>query len=296
MRDAALIGIDWGSSSMRAMRISDGGAILDVRRAQDGVFTGTGDFAVRLRAHLGDWRARADEIPIVLCGMIGSDRGWVRSGYVAAPAGLDDLAQALTDAPFDGVARIVPGVSLSAGDSAEVMRGEETLVMGFVAHAGIGDARLCMPGTHSKWVSLRNGRIEAFRTYMTGELRALVLAGGALATDSAQTDSRDAFREGLKASGAALAQRLFQARARRLLGGLPPEHTAAFVSGVLIGEEIEAESRDTRPVFVLARDGLAADYRIALEEAGIAHTLVDPEPLAALGLWRIARAAGLLAG
>jgi 2-dehydro-3-deoxygalactonokinase len=291
---AAIIGVDWGSSSMRAMRIAADGRILDVRRADDGVFTDSGDFETRLRAHLGTWLSNGPALPLILCGMIGSDRGWCPAGYVAAPAGLADLANALTSAAFDGVARIVPGVRYSCGDEAEVMRGEETLVMGFLAQTGLADARLCLPGTHSKWLRVRRGQIEGFRTYMTGELRALLLQSGALATGVAQEASPDAFVQGMRTSASALGRSLFQARARRLLGALRAEWTASFVSGVLIGNEVAAESgkEDSGvPLFILARDALARDYALAL--SGLPHTIVDPEPLAALGLLRIARQAGL---
>ena len=298
VRETAIIGVDWGSSSVRAMRIGHDGTILDVRRANDGVLTGGGDFAARLRIHLGDWATVAPEVPLLLCGMIGSDRGWRATGYVATPADPGDLARALSPVDFDRDSRIVPGVSCSTANSAEVMRGEETLVMGFAAQTGIADARLCLPGTHSKWVRIRGGRIERFRTYLTGELRALVLENGALATGVPQTVSKEAFLDGLKLSGPALTQRLFQARARRLLGGLVAEHTASFVSGALIAEEVRAEAQEDSeiPTFLLARDALAVDYQIALSHAGIRHTLADPEPLAALGLLRIARLAGLAAG
>jgi 2-dehydro-3-deoxygalactonokinase len=295
--EAVMLGVDWGSSSMRALRIAADGQVLDVRRNNDGVFTASGDFGQRLRAQLGDWLAPRPDIPVVLCGMVGSDRGWIGAPYVDAPASVEDLARALATPPFAGTARIVPGVKV--GEDSEVMRGEETLVMGLAAQTGLADATLCLPGTHSKWVRLRGGRIDRFRTYMTGELRALLLAQGALATGVEQVESSQAFRSGLKSAGAALSGRLFQARARRLLGQLAAEHTASFVSGVLIGEEVAAERMKVEPdvpVFVAARGALADAYGTALYDAGMAHTIVDPEPLAALGLLTIARSAGLLDG
>ena len=296
MIDTAIIGVDWGSTSVRVMRIGGKGRILDLRRANDGVFTGSGEFEDRLRGHLGAWLTDARPVPIMLCGMIGSDRGWCSVAYAPAPAGLDDLARLLTPPPFDGIARIVPGVSISNAREAEVMRGEETLVMGLLAKTGLTDAILCLPGTHSKWVSVRDGRIAHFRTYMTGELRALLLENGALATGAVQAASRDAFLQGMKTSGTAVTRSLFQARGRRLLGHLPAEHTASFVSGVLIGEEVSAEAREAQggvPIFIVAREATAGDYSFALTRAGLAHKIVDPEPLAALGLFRIAQQCGL---
>ena len=293
MNDVVLLGVDWGSSSVRAFAIAQGGAAAAVKRADDGVFSGSGGFDGRLRRHLGDWLERWPHAPILLCGMVGSDRGWVHAPYVAAPAGLSELAGALAPAPFERSARIVPGVSFTSGATCEVMRGEETLLMGLATQAS--GALVCLPGTHSKWTHLSGGRIAGFRTYMTGELRGLLLGQGALSTAVTQIDSHDAFLAGIAAAreDAAPTRSLFQARARRLLGTLGPEHTASFVSGVLIGAEIACEA-GAGAVLLAARGDLADAYGAALREARIDVTLVDPEPLAASGLLRIAVAAGLV--
>ena len=293
MNDVVLLGVDWGSSSVRVFAIARDGTAAAVKRADDGIFTGSGPFDARLRGHLGDWLERWPSAPILLCGMVGSDRGWVHAPYVAAPAGLSELAGALAPVRFERSARIVPGVSFASGETLEVMRGEETLLMGLSKQASRG--LVCLPGTHSKWSDLADGRITSFRTYMTGELRALLLGQGALATAVTQIDSHAALLAGIAAAreDAAPTRTLFQARARRLLGRLAPEHTASFVSGVLIGAEIAAEA-GAGAVLLAARGDLADAYGAALREARIDVSLVDPEPLAASGLLRIAVAAGLV--
>jgi 2-dehydro-3-deoxygalactonokinase len=290
-----ILGVDWGSTSVRAMRIGDGGEMLEVRRADDGVFARTGDFAARLKIHLGDWLERFPTAPVLMCGMIGSDRGWVHAPYVAAPTGPADLVKSFVRVPSERPTFIVPGVSLIAGDTADVMRGEETLIAGLLAQTNVAHARVCLPGTHSKWVDIEDGRIAGFRTYMTGELRAALLSQGALATGIAQQRSPEAFAGGLKAAhnDASLSHNLFQARARRLLGRLPAEHTASFVSGLLIGDEVAQEKPSGAPLFLIARGAVAEEYGLAL--AGAPHRLIDPEPLAAAGLHHLARFAGLSA-
>ena len=282
MSDIALIGVDWGSTSVRAFAIARDGEILAARRTGDGVFARNGDFAARLRALLRDWPA---DVPILLCGMIGSDRGWVQTPYVPAPAGLNDLAKHLAHVPFERPAFVVPGVSLIADETCEAMRGEETIMMGLDAR----DTIVCLPGTHSKWADVERGRIVDFRTYMTGELRALVLGQGALATGVAQVPSDDAFAQGLDAARSGVTSGLFQGRARRLLRRLAAEHTASFVSGVLIGEELRHETRDGT-VIVAAQGDIAAAYAAALGTRP--YAIEDPERAVAKGLWRIARAAG----
>jgi 2-dehydro-3-deoxygalactonokinase len=282
-----ILGIDWGSSSVRAMRIGDAGEVLETRRSPDGVFTRAGDFAARLSAHLGDWLERYPA-PILMCGMIGSDRGWIHAPYVPAPCGPADLA--LVRVVFARPAFIVPGVSHLAGEIAEVMRGEETLIAGLLQQEKIARGTICLPGTHSKWVDVADGRIQRFRTYMTGELRAMVLARGALATDVPQQHSPEAFAKGMALAGSGVTHALFQARARRLLDRLPESHVGSFVSGLLVGDEVAHET-PSQPLFVVARDTIAADYQTALASAP--HRLVDPEPLAGLGLHHLARRAGL---
>jgi 2-dehydro-3-deoxygalactonokinase len=277
----ALLGIDWGSSNVRAFRIAADGAIIETRRAGDGVFTGAGPYDARLRAVLGDW---LDEgAPILMCGMIGSDRGWQPVPYAEAPVALADLAPARV--AFDRPAHIVPGVSFRDGETCDVMRGEETLLAGLDP----ADATVCLPGTHSKWAQIEGGRLARFRTYMTGEIRAAVLSSGALATGVEQAVSPDAFAKGLRAAADGTTRALFQARARRLLGTLRPEHTASFVDGVLIGAEL---ARENAPESTLIASGAIADqYETAL---GFACIRLDPEPLAARGLHRIAQRAGLI--
>ncbi len=128
-----------------------------------------------------------------MCGMIGSDRGWIPAPYVPAPAGLNDLAKHLARVPFVRPAFIVPGVSLVADETCEVMRGEETIVMGLDAH----DAVVCLPGTHSKWVDVEGGRIVDFPHIYDGRVCGRwCWAQGALATGVAQALSDDAFAQG----------------------------------------------------------------------------------------------------
>jgi 2-dehydro-3-deoxygalactonokinase len=288
-----LIGVDWGSTSVRAFAIADDGTARETRRARDGVLVGAGDYPTRLHSLLGDWRQRWPDVPILLCGMIGSDRGWRSVPYIAAPAGRDTIAAELVRAPGEGSVYIVPGISFADGHLRDVMRGEETLLLGLSARHP--NAVVCLPGTHSKWAKLEAGTIASFRTHMTGELRARVLEQGALAADGAQEFSHEAFRAGLDAAPQGTTFALFQVRARRLLGTLDARHVAAFVSGVLIGDEIASEARAgimNGPVVLVADGPMAEAYGEALASTGV--IVAPPEPLAARGLLALARAAGLV--
>ena len=114
-------------------------------------------------------RARLGDLPMLLAGMVGSNRGWIEVPYAHCPTGLEELAAAVVHSP-DGSAVLVPGVAYLA-ERADVMRGEEVQLLGAVADGSIPpDCLVCHPGTHNKWAQVRGGRIVSFRTVMTGEL------------------------------------------------------------------------------------------------------------------------------
>ncbi len=170
-RAPALIGVDWGTTSARAYRIDAGGAVLETRAAPLGIQQVRGDFAGALDALLGDWRH--ESIPRLACGMIGSRQGWIEAPYVECPAAAASLARGIVETP-DRALTIVPGlVDRDDEGVPDVMRGEETQIVGAVA----GDASptlAVLPGTHSKWAIARDGAIASFATYMTGEVYAVL--------------------------------------------------------------------------------------------------------------------------
>jgi 2-dehydro-3-deoxygalactonokinase len=309
----ALIGLDWGTSSLRAWRLDATGAPLETRRAAKGILAvPAGGFAAAFAESVGDWRAAYPDAPVLMCGMIGARQGWVEAPYAPAPAGLADLAAALAPVTVGEriAARIVPGVSLADGARREVMRGEETQIVGA---AGPGRRLVVLPGSHSKWALTQDARIVDFSTYMTGELFAALkdhtILGRGLsdaepdADADADADTR-AFAQGLEAAERGLAGALFQTRARGLIGDLGPATGAAFLSGVVIGAEIaealaRLESRpDSRagaslgPVLLVGAPALTARYAQAFRTRGIAFETAG-EDSAAAGLARVARAAGL---
>ncbi len=295
MRQTALIGVDWGLSRLRAMRINRSGDVLELRHAEDGILTGQGPYEERLAGHLRGWIEDGANVPILMSGMIGSDRGWMSVPYVPAPAGVADLARALQSVSRSRPIHIVPGVSQRV-PHADVMRGEETEIAGFIAQEGPSEALLCLPGTHSKWVQIRGGQIVEFRTHMTGELRALLLSHSTLSPDIAQSSNPHVFRAALGAREP-LGHVLFRSRAQRVLKELDPRHTAEYITGALVGAEVRSEHAQapaSKIVYLLASAGLAESYTRAFDEEHWVFLLVDTAQLAARGLTAVARAAGLL--
>jgi 2-dehydro-3-deoxygalactonokinase len=301
---AALIAIDWGTTSARAYRLDARGRVVDKRSAPLGVQKIAADgFPAALDALLGD--AVDADVPLIACGMVGSRQGWIETPYVQCPADLAAVAAALTPVPGRRLA-IVPGLVCHDSDRVpDVMRGEETQILGTLDNRRRAASRfVVLPGTHSKWVRVGRGGIEAFATFMTGELYALLHDHSILGRMvAAGRPDATAFARGVRASlghAAALPHDLFSVRTLALTGALAPEGVADYLSGLLLGAEVAAArrwaARDAvgEGVVTLVGDtALCARYRRALALAGIKATAGPPEA-AARGLWRIARHAGML--
>jgi 2-dehydro-3-deoxygalactonokinase len=302
MSDAALIGVDWGTSNFRAFLLAASGAILDRRSGPHGIMAvSDGRFAQTLAAGIGDWLGEG-RLPILMSGMIGSRQGWVEAPYVATPLGVADLASALARAPFDAAeVRIVPGLKTTTDDAHDVIRGEETQIFGALARLGIEGGRFLLPGTHSKWVMVEGSRVTAFATYMTGEIFAAARDHtilGRLMKEGTPTGS--AFLRGVAygawpGSPGALLHRLFGVRTAALFGETDGVDLADYLSGLLIGAEIADQGQlDRRPVHIIASDALAERYRSAAASLGVNAEIV-PSECVVDGYVAIARMAGLIA-
>lgn len=306
----ALVAVDWGTSRFRAFLLDGAGGVLQRVAADDGILhVAAGGFPETLMRHCGSWLAADAGLPVLMAGMVGSRNGWLEAPYTTAPASLPALAQAMVgvDRPDGGVAHIVPGVSGVFDRAGDVMRGEETLVFGL----GLEDALICLPGTHSKWVSLRGGRIDRFATFMTGEIYAALMQHTILGRLSETPHKVSGFLKGIEAADRTpyLTHELFQARADVLLGRLDGGEVAPFLSGSLIGHEVNGACvlfPNDETVFLISEgcvDGavpaegtLAGNYHAAIAEAGYGVKPVSPETALVRGLLRIGAEAGLLKG
>ena len=304
---SALIALDWGTSTVRASLLGDGGRVLATQSRPWGIMHTPGrDFAAAFHAVTGDWRAGEPALPAIASGMIGSAQGWIQAPYCPCPASPADLAASLVTVPAPGgVLHIIPGVA-QHGATPNVMRGEETQVAGALAlHGGrAADTLFVLPGTHSKWVEVRDGRIRRFDTHMTGELFAVLRDHSILGRPAAEAaaparDGGAAFDQGVdrarQAGGGAVSPLLFLCRSLVLDGALRPEDSLDFLSGLLVGEEVRSALAAGRPAPVLVGDPAAcARYRRAFSRFGVAGTAVLPDTGPA-GLWHVAHQAGLVA-
>ena len=286
----AFIGIDWGTTNLRAWALDAAGDILAEAESAQGIGALSGDgFADVLRSLIGDWTD--GRLPIVLGGMIGSRQGWHEAPYLECPARVRTLAAAALG--FDtGIGRgwIIPGLSYRAETGiTDVMRGEEVQLCGLER----GDGLVVLPGTHSKWVVVQDQQIVRFRTFMTGELFALLKAHSILGRLMGPgEEDLGAFDKGVERAVAdpALTALLFSVRAEALFGRLPPHALADYLSGLLIGAEIRANAGGRRAATTIVGSGpLARRYARALEQTGsLDLRIVDGTAAATRGLTRIA--------
>lgn len=291
-----MIGVDWGTSNLRAFRIGGDGAILARHTSSCGIrLVPAGGFAAALHTAIGPWLADGEH-QVVLCGMVGSRQGWVEAPYLPCPADARALADALVEVTFDGVeARLVPGLSLRDQLAApEVMRGEETQLVGVMEHLA-GEGLVCLPGSHSKWARVSGGKITEFATYFSGEafaaLRENTILGRLMLRDEAI--NLDGFDRGVAraATRGHLLHHLFGVRTLGLFGELGESAGAGYLSGLLIGHEVGAAMPAAATVHLVGSAPLCALYGRAIAAAGGRAVVLD-EDAAARGLAIIGREAG----
>ena len=293
MQGRGLVTIDWGTTNRRIFLL-DGDGVVARREADSRGVTAIppGGFP----AEMADLRARFGDVPFLLAGMIGSNRGWAEARYLSCPATLEALGEALLWVE-PGRTAIVPGVCVD-GDRADVMRGEEVQLLGAVAAGLVApDALLCLPGTHAKWARVERGRLAGFRTVMTGEMFALLRNHSLLAPQlSYEVADGRAFRDGVNQGleDGALLSDLFGTRARILLGRMRPEDAASYVSGLLLGADLRIgiEGAPDGPIGLIGDPALTRLYGAALDECGRLHQEVDGEQAFLAGMNIIAKGLG----
>lgn len=298
-----LIAIDWGTSNFRAFLVDrTSGECLDSRRSDAGLRSLTSaEFPHYCEAQVGDWR-QGGEVPVYLAGMVGSARGWSEAPQLDVPASAEDLAANVVAAPGLDNAWIVPGLKLVRHDHVDVMRGEEIQAFGALAMAATQNAICCLPGTHSKWARMENGRLVEFTTVMTGELFHAVrfhTLPGEPAREDAPHDA-GAFAQGLAAAAhpSGVLHALFEGRSRHLYAGLEAYQVGSFLSGVLIGAEVLAQEshmlkeseagRGEGDVLLVGSSSLNPLYCQALEARNIKVKEVDSDSATLAGLLALA--------
>jgi len=294
MKQGAYVAVDWGTSSFRLWLVDRAGDVLGERRSHEGMTAaGKLGFATVLQSHL-DAVGAAHELPVIVCGMAGARQGWVEAGYVDTPAPLAAiLRQAVVVAGQDRDIRILPGIAQRDRAAPDVMRGEETQLLGALGIDAAGEAVVCLPGTHSKWVRVNGGTVERFATFMTGELfdavsRETILSHAVTGADDAV--DIDAFRSAVMAAletPALAANLLFQVRSGQLLYGGTPSAAREKISGTLIGlEQAAGRARDVPAtgITLVASGRLQELYQMAFDTASVRVRCIGAEDAVRRGL------------
>lgn len=260
--DKVLLGIDWGTTKRRAYLVDAAGRCLRRHADEEGALAVRGRFPAALRALRQAMRLE-NGTPTVMSGAVGSAMGWQEVAYLDCGVPLASLPQALVPlADGPPACFLVPGYCYLNGGEIDVMRGEETQLLGALA-LGYGDGWYVLPGTHSKWVLLGDGRVRRLVSYLTGELFALLRQGGTLAPLMGGGASGQGLLAGaLRATQKpALSQALFEARARVVGGLADPAQTFSYVSGLLVGAEFAAQADGGgRHLYLLGAPELCATY------------------------------------
>ena len=285
MRDGRFIAVDWGTSSFRAALVSDVGTIIDRVESGDGILSvADGAFQSTLTRFLAGWIGAHGVLPIIMSGMIGSRQGWVEAPYLMTPVDLGALDQAVTwiDGGALGSIALVPGIETrDEAGIPDVMRGEETQILGALTTSGVADGLFVLPGTHSKWVWVDELRLVRFQTFMTGEVFAALREQtilGRLMGDGPQAFHRDGFCAGVGAGATAgqpgqLLTRIFAARTFGLRDDWTAARLESYLSGLLIGAELAAGrglATDVSVVTIVGNARLTERYEIAALTLGIA--------------------------
>jgi 2-dehydro-3-deoxygalactonokinase len=322
---AQLIALDWGTTSLRAYKLAEGGQVLEQRSLSTGIMQlprapgiiagreCSDGFELAFHEACGDWLDAQPGLPVIACGMVGSAQGWREAAYRETPANVASLGNSLqTVRSLRGVdVHIVPGV-IQRSALPNVMRGEETQVLGVLQNlageAGT-DLLIGLPGSHSKWVEVADGCIAHFDTFMTGEIFAVLSEHSILGRTQQRGAAFDgeAFDRGVQVALSVDGEigplsTVFSARSLGLTGELSAAAQADYLSGLLIGHELSALAAVQRrrrnsvhlpSIILIGNAQLCARYSRALDATGFTRVILA-EQATERGLWQLALAAGLV--
>lgn len=265
-----LIAVDWGNSALRGARIDAAGQVLQKRSAARGILTvPANEFPAVFNAHFGDWM-QAPDSRCLISGMAGSRQGWVEAPYCACPADAQAVAEHCIDI-VPGRIAMVPGLRDLHDGVPDVMRGEEVQIFGAMALTGLDSGLFVLPGTHSKWVRVLQGQVMGFRTFMTGEFFGL-LAQHSILARSVKADAaldEGSFIQGVQRarhSPGGLLHHAFGTRTLGLFHQMQEAALSSYLSGLLIGEELQAQALLQQETVVLIGSPLLTErYALALQ-------------------------------
>lgn len=289
------VAVDWGTSNVRAWGIDREGRQTFAASSDKGMSRiGRDDYPAVLDQLLG--AEVAGPVEVLICGMAGARQGWREAPYLDTPTALAGLARGAVrpegaDSRYD--IRILPGICQRGAGHEDVMRGEETQLLGFLAGRPGFEGAVILPGTHSKWAEIRDGRLLRFSTAMTGELYEVLSQHSVLRHAFngavAATETEQGIAEGVAAGVERpdlLPSTLFRVRAAALVADKGPGWCAGYLSGLLVGTEIGGH-RDWLaggPVPLIGSARFGQLYAAALAAIGLTGEPIDATDITLAGL------------
>lgn len=288
------VAVDWGTSNVRAWGMAADGSHTFATKSDKGMGKiGRADYPAVLAELVGDHAAPA--APVIICGMAGARQGWLEAPYLETPADLAALARgAVRPAGTIFAAQILPGVCQRIAGGEDVMRGEETQLLGLLGLKPGFEGTVILPGTHSKWVELRGGRITRFQTAMTGELYEVLsqhsvlrhsFAAGSIDGPEIEDGIAAGMQVGVESPELATSL-VFRTRAAALLSGKGADWCSGYLSGLLVGTEIGGH-RDwlgAIPVPLIGSARFGRLYGAALKLVGAVGEPMDATDVTIAGL------------
>ena len=287
------VAVDWGTSNLRLFGMDPTGAIAFSRSSPDGMGKLSREqYPGILTALLGDIEGPID---VLVCGMAGARQGWMEAPYLDAPADLSRLIDGAVSPEMnhDISVSILPGVCQRDIGAEDVMRGEETQILGLSALDPGFSGLVVMPGTHSKWALVDGPVLKRFSSAMTGELFDVLRTHSVLRhsfVGELEGEDRDIGVDAGLDQGLAHPERLtatlFKVRAGALLSGRSPAYCAGFLSGLLIGAEIGGQ-RDwigAGDIPLIGSVSLSALYQRGFARLGQKTRIIDATDATLAGL------------
>lgn len=307
------IAVDWGTSRLRAFLCKvrpDGSLKLVARSAGLGVSKSVLSFEATLMQCIKPWESEYGKLPVLMSGQIGSSIGWKETPYLACPISPQELAKSCVRFQCEGYdISIIPGLSCQLeNDNYDCMRGEELQILGWLQLAEenqVGQHLICLPGTHTKWVLVEDGKIKLFKTALTGELFDLITNHSVLIQEKSTSFSQTAFDSGaaftLNSEMGSFIHGLFSVRSRQLFGQLSASEATSYLSGLLIGSDIRAAMNATEwnlakmhKVSIIGAPHLSRCFSSVLQKQSISTEICKVTTTTLLGFNSVAQSAQTL--
>ena len=265
------IAVDWGTSTFRAYLVQKN-EVSDTIETKDGMkFVKSHLFEQTLLTLIDRWLDNDKITEILASGMVGSKQGWEEAPYQKTPCNLKNLSYITPSLKDNRISlKIFSGVSQI--NQPDVMRGEETQIAGFLNENPNFNGSICLPGTHSKWVEIKNNNIIKFKTFMTGELFEIISKNSVL-IHSVKAEKIDKM-ELLKSVDKILqkpelfSNALFQVRADDLINSKGPSIYKSRLSGYLLAIELlgSVEFWKNSDIVLIGNPDLTAMYQFVFNK------------------------------